>query len=85
MREIIFLSTAFRPALTPTEIAGIISPGTKQPQREADHPSPSSAEVKVFELGNCIKLPEQMEYFHIDFWKNEISSLYQEPGTISRK
>jgi hypothetical protein len=44
-------STHSRPALGPTQppiewIPGAISPGVKRPGSEADHSSPSSAEVK---------------------------------------
>lgn len=69
-RSNLFLSTASRPALTHIETAGLLPRGTKQPEREADHPSPSSAEDKKVELGNCTNLLEQMEYVHIRFWKN---------------
>jgi hypothetical protein len=56
----IFLYTiASRPALGPTQpltqwVPGSLSLGVKRPEREADHSSPSSAEVKV-----CVEL-----YFH---------------------
>jgi hypothetical protein len=47
----IFLFTASRTALSPTQphiqrVPGALSLGVKRPGREADHPSPSSAEVK---------------------------------------
>jgi hypothetical protein len=47
----IFLFTAFRPVLGPTQppvqwIPGTFSPDVKRPKREADHSSPFSAEVK---------------------------------------
>jgi hypothetical protein len=42
-----------RPALEPTQppiqsVPGALTPGLKQPGREADHSPPSSAEVKEF-------------------------------------
>jgi hypothetical protein len=44
-------STSSRPALGPTQppiqwVPGALSPGVKRPGREADHPPPTSAEVK---------------------------------------
>jgi hypothetical protein len=50
-QEIFLYSTASRPALGPTKpsiqwVAGSLSPGVKQPGREADHSIPTSAEVK---------------------------------------
>jgi hypothetical protein len=68
----------------PHKRRGLFLRGTKQPERETDHPPPSSAEVKMVEQGNCIKLSEQMEYVHIGFRK-KLLSLYQEPVAISRK
>jgi hypothetical protein len=48
---IFLFTTASRPALGPTQppiqwVSGFISPGVKQPGREADHSPRSSAEVK---------------------------------------
>jgi hypothetical protein len=48
---IFLLSTPSRPALGPTNppiqwVLGALSPGIKRPGHEADHSSPSSAEVK---------------------------------------
>jgi hypothetical protein len=50
-QEIFLSSTAARLDLGPTQppiqwIPGTLSPGVKQQRREADHSSPSSAEVK---------------------------------------
>jgi hypothetical protein len=47
----IFLATACRPALGPTQppiqwVPGVLFPGIKWPGREADHSPSSSAEVK---------------------------------------
>jgi hypothetical protein len=49
--EIFLFTTAFRPALRPTQppikvIPGTLSLGVKRTGREADHSPPSSAEVK---------------------------------------
>jgi hypothetical protein len=49
--KIFLFSTAFKPALGPTQptiqrIPEALSPGIMWPGREADHPPPSSAEVK---------------------------------------
>jgi hypothetical protein len=52
----IFLFSAFsRPALGPTElpiqwVPGALSPGVKRPGCEADHPTPTSAEVKKMSI-----------------------------------
>jgi hypothetical protein len=50
-QEIFLYCTASRPALGLTHspiqcVPGALSPGVKQPRREADHSPPSSAEVK---------------------------------------
>jgi hypothetical protein len=47
-QEIFVFSTAFRPALGPSQSPanGAFYPGVKRPGREADHSLPSSAEVK---------------------------------------
>jgi hypothetical protein len=49
--SILFFSTVFRPALGRTQspsqwVLGALSPGLKRQGREADHSSPSSAEVR---------------------------------------
>jgi hypothetical protein len=48
---IFLFTTAFRTALEPTDppiqrVPGALALGVKQPRRESDHSSPSSAEVK---------------------------------------
>jgi hypothetical protein len=53
--EEFLFSTASRPALGPTQppnqwVPCALSQGVKQPGREADHSSPSSAGVKMVEL-----------------------------------
>jgi hypothetical protein len=50
-KQIFLYSTASRPALGPTQVhiqwvPGTLSPGEKRPGSEADHSSPSNAEVK---------------------------------------
>jgi hypothetical protein len=56
-KEIFLVSTLSRPALGPIQpltqcISGVLSPGIKRPEREADHSPPSSAAVK-----NCGAIP----------------------------
>jgi hypothetical protein len=46
-QRILLFSTASRPALGPIQwVPGTVSLGVKRPRRKADHPPPSSAEVK---------------------------------------
>jgi hypothetical protein len=49
--KVFLFSTASTPALGPTQppiqwVPGVLSPGIKRQEREADHSPPSSAEVK---------------------------------------
>jgi hypothetical protein len=58
-QEIFLFSTESRPA-GPTQpiqwVLGAVSPGIKRPEREADHPVSSSAEVK--DVGAIPTLPQ---------------------------
>jgi hypothetical protein len=57
---IFLFTTAFRPALGPTQspiqwVTGTLSLGVKRQEREADHSLPSSAEIKIH--GAILPLP----------------------------
>jgi hypothetical protein len=62
-KEIYLIPTASRPALGPTQlpiqmVPGTSSPGVKRPAREADHSTPSSADVT--KSGAVPPLPESL-------------------------
>jgi hypothetical protein len=64
---ILLFTTVFRPALVPTQppiqsVTGALSLRVKRPGREADHSTPSSAEVK-----ECVEL-----YFHSPIRLNSV-------------
>jgi hypothetical protein len=66
-RQDFLFSTAFRPALGPTQLSvqcvpGALSPGVKRTWREADHSPPSIAKVK--NVGAIPPLP------HMSSWRD---------------